>query len=103
MSFEANYLSPQQVRFSRSETGALAMSYDGKVHASVRIYMAYPLAEEGKLVSVRDALDENQREIGIIPDATQLEPESRRLIQEELAWRYFTPRISKIISLKEEG
>ena len=102
-SFEPNYLLPQAVKFRRLASGVVEMTLNDQIHPSIRIYMAYPLAEQGRLVSVRDALDENQREIGLIPDVNKLEPESRRIVDEELRWRYFTPRITRIVSLKEEG
>jgi hypothetical protein len=101
--FEANYLSPQQVRLRRTPRGTVEMTLGAERFPSVRFYLSYPLAEEGKLISVRDALDENQREIGIITDTSGLDPETRNIVEEELAWRYFTPRIQRIVSLREEG
>ncbi len=43
------------------------------------------------------------REIGIIPDVTALAADVRQIVEEELAWRYFTPHIWRILPLKEEG
>lgn len=103
MSFEARYLKPQELRLCRKDSGVVEMTLGGETFASVRFYLVYPLAEAGRLVSVRDALDENQREIGIIPDVSSLAPDARKIVEEELAWRYFTPRILRILSLKEEG
>jgi hypothetical protein len=101
--FETNYLTPQTVRFCRTRSGMVEMTLGDKVFPSVRIYSAYPLAEPQKLLSVRDALDENEAEIGLIADASQLETSSRQIVEEELAQRYFTPVITHIRLLKEQG
>jgi hypothetical protein len=101
--FEARYLAPQLLSFRRTESGGVEMTFNGEVYPSVRFYLVYPLSAPAKLVSIRDALDENQREIGLIAEVEKLAPEARRLVEQELAWRYFMPRIQRILSIKEQG
>lgn len=46
--------------------------------------------------------DGKDRVIGIVRDLEKVDPESRSLISEDLARRYFAPNIEKIITMKEE-
>ena len=51
-----------------------------------------------QFISIRD---EEGEEIGLIRDLSELDPVSRKAVQEELNWRYFTPKIQRITSIKK--
>ncbi|MDI7276882.1 MAG: DUF1854 domain-containing protein [Anaerolineae bacterium] len=101
--YELCLLDPQKLRFSYSPIGAVRLEIAGeRCYLSVEIARSFPIDEEDHYLSVRNALDEEHPEIGMIADVEGLDPESRLVVQEELYRRYFVPRILTITRLKEE-
>jgi len=66
---------------------------------AVRIARAFPFTDPSHYVGFRDTHD---KDIGLVVDETKLDDASRKLIAEELERRYFTPKVTKVISVKEE-
>ena len=67
---------------------------DGSPDVPVRVAWARPVHGRGGEVCL---LDEHKREIAMLPGLHCLDPESRRIAQDELAKRYLIPRIIRII------
>ena len=65
-----------------------------------RLRRAFPFSASQNYLSVQDA---SGKEIGIVSDPSQLDRHSRELMESELDRRYFTPKITSIQSLKNEG
>jgi len=42
------------------------------------------------------------KDIGLLVDPARLDPESRKILEEELELRYFIPIVKKVLSVKEE-
>ena len=66
------------------------------------IRSCFPVSHNTGYLSVRDANDEKQAEIGIITDWTQLAPADREAVAAELGLHYFVPKITQVHSIKEE-
>jgi len=97
---EIRYLDSNNARFDRSTGGILTLELeDGTRYDRVNLYPAFPFTIEGCYISVRDDKDQ---EIGIIKDLSLFNGNMRHLLQEELDCRFFTPNITRIISVKEE-
>lgn len=106
-SLELRYLDPEEVRVFRGE--------DGRVHATIRDEMtvispaflrSHPLTDPDRYISIKgtipkERLEARGDEFGLVRNWRRLDPESRRLVEEELARRYLHPRLTRIISLKE--
>jgi len=73
-----------------------------RCYLSVEIDRSFPVGEEGHYLSVRNALDEERPEIGIIADVEALPPDARKVVDQELYRHYFVPQIQRITYLKEE-
>ena len=102
-SYELHLLDPHTLRFFYSPEGLVRLEIAGeRCYLSVEIDRSFPIGEEGHYLSVRNDLDEERTEIGIIADVDQLDAESRYVVEQELYRRYFVPQIQRIISLKEE-
>ena len=102
-SYEYHLLDPQALHFSYAPQGTVRLEIAGdRCYLSVEIARSFPLDEASHYLSVRNALDEERPEIGIIADAAALEPASRRVVEQELYRRYFVPRIQRITYLREE-
>ena len=102
-SYEFHLLDPATLRFSRAPEGTVRLEILGqRCYLSVEIARSFPIDERSHYLSVRNALDEERREIGFIANAAELDPASRLVVEEELYRRYFVPQIRRISYLKEE-
>ncbi|MBI2914476.1 MAG: DUF1854 domain-containing protein [Firmicutes bacterium] len=98
------YLQPDRLKVSTSSCGSLCIQLDGEeCYDKVTAYRALPLSSPEHYISLRvGTTQSDQREIGVIRDLSELDPEIRKLIEAELAKRYFIHTISKIHSIREK-
>lgn len=103
-------LTPQNARFYRSAGGLISMELmlpdkDVETFERVVILRSFPISNPNEFLSVRIP-DANKggrgREIGLIRRLSDFDEETARLIDEELSVRYFSPKITKILSIKEK-
>jgi len=94
-----NYLDPNEAVFATTEGGLLSLQLGDKYYGKVDLYQAFPFSLEYQYISVRD---EKGEEIGIIRDLTEFPPQSQKAIRTELSWRYYAPRITRVLDLKDE-
>ena len=100
--FELVYLTPDRVRFERNGD-TLSLTLDGEKHYQRVILRAcFPVSEETRYLTVRDASGEEQSEIGVIEDWTLLEGQDRQAVAEELGLHYFVPAIQRVVKVKDE-
>jgi hypothetical protein len=96
------FLDPKTIRLFRID-GSIELRAEIEGHLcilSAKIKKAFPLSSPSTFLSLQDAAG---KEIGLIEDTAALEPESRKVAERDLDRRYFTPKISSIDSLKNEG
>ena len=94
------FLNATQLIFSRSQVGTARLEIPNQVcHLRVIIRRLMPLSNPQQYISL--AADEDT-EIGILVDPTELDPDSLKILNEELDKRYFTPKIKKIYRVKEQ-
>src|SRR5687767_10169762 len=65
----------------------------------IAIARAFPISDPGHYVGFQDGAG---KDIGILADPSELDAESRRILEDELELRYFVPVIQKVLSVKEE-
>ena len=89
------------IRLSRASGGGLLLTLpDGRSFAGVQVVRAAPLSQPNCYICF---LDSDGREILMMHDLSDLAPEDRLLIEEELRMRYITSVIRRVISLRREG
>jgi len=66
---------------------------DERSYVSVAIAHAFPFSKPGEYVGFQDG---DGKDIGILPSITGIDEESRRVIDEEMQRRYFTPSVTKV-------
>ncbi|MCS6861457.1 MAG: DUF1854 domain-containing protein [Abditibacteriales bacterium] len=94
-------IEPKNIRLSYAPQGGLRLrAGDDRVFESVQLYRVAPLSQPNGPVAF---LDEKGNEICTLRDLSELEPESRRIAEAELARRYLTARIQQIIALVQEA
>lgn len=100
--FELVTLSPEQVHFER-QGDTLSLTLDGEAHyPRVALRPCFPVSQEQRYLSVRDANGEDQPELGVIEDWTVLGERDRQTVAEELGLYYFVPAIQRIAEIKDE-
>lgn len=99
--FEIELLTPDNTVLTRTPGGFLTLEYKSKTYPRINVFRAFPFTQPMRFISIRDASEKNE-EIGMIGDLHDWPVETRELLLEQIDIRYFTPRIVKISSVKEE-
>ena len=98
--FTQRFLDPSKLTFTRSEVGTVRLEIHKEVcHLRVIVRRLMPLSNPDQYISL--AADEDT-EIGILVNPSELAPESQKILNEELDKRYFTPTIKKVYRVKEQ-
>jgi hypothetical protein len=94
------HLDPHKIRLSRSRRGWPVLEVeDDRCYLDVRVVRSFPLSDPDHYYGLLNAKD---KVIGVIPDPSGLDPESREIAEWELTRRYFTPIITRFVRMKEE-
>lgn len=100
---QLRYLDPEQVKVTRAEDGTVYATVANELTViSPRFMRARPVTDPDLYISIRGA-DTNSKEFGLIRKWQRLDPESRKLVQEDLDRRYLHARIRRIFSLRDFG
>lgn len=78
----------------------MSCSISGTEHKNVHLLRAFPLSSPSEFISIRD---KDHVELGVIENLAGLDPASRKIAEDELTRRYFTPAITKIKALKSDA
>ena len=97
---EVRGIAPGDATVWRDRFGQLRLKLtDGREFRDVHLTLAFPLSQSQRMVIFRDA---DLAEIGIIDEYSNLDDQSREVVQEELEKAYFMPRIQRILSVREQ-
>jgi len=98
-SFELRILDPKRMRIFR-EAGVPRLTLrDDRSWSKVSVARAFPLSDPDHYLGF---LDGDGKDIGLLHDPGQLDPESRQIVDEELEKRYFVPVVERVLAIKEE-
>ena len=100
--FDIRILDPKKLRLFRTspEDAVVRLTLEGdRSWREVRIARGFPFSDPDHYIGFRDGDD---RDIGLVIDPRELDTDSRRLIEEELAQRYFTPQIRRVRDVDEK-
>ena len=102
------YLNAENATFARTPGGFVSLDIENKEAVSpehydrVRVVRSFPFTAPNTYISIRTT-EEKSKEIGIIKDITKdVSKETRKMLEEQMNLRYFTPVITKINDIKEE-
>jgi hypothetical protein len=91
----------QDIRLFYEPQGTLRMKAgEERSYDAVKLYRVAPLSQPNGPVAI---LDEKGYEILTIRSLSELDAESRRVAEAELARRYLTARVQRIVSLTQES
>ena len=98
--FTPRYLDAADLTLTRAEVGTARLEIrNDACYLRVVVRRLMPLSNPDSYISL--AADEDT-EIGILVNPSELTPESLKILQEELDKRYFTPTIQKVYRVKEQ-
>lgn len=102
MSFVApiNYITADNAEFERTAGGFVSVKFGGEFYPRAEFCRAFPFSAPNEYISVREP-DERHREIGIIGNLADLPENIRLMITEQINLRYFTPKITRVYSVKD--
>lgn len=95
-----NILDPAEAKFFRTKGGFAGLNLGEQEYSRVQVVRMFPFTDPDHYLSIR-TVEERSKEIGIIEDISKVDKETRGLLLEQLNLRYFTPVITKIISIKD--
>jgi hypothetical protein len=98
--YEILILESDRTSFSRSSGGVLQGVIDGKLLDEVVVYRVFPFRYTNKYISIRNTKGD---ELGIIRDIAELDEESRLEVEQELQFRYFLPKVTRVDSVKSKN
>ena len=95
------YLNSKNAVFARTVGGFVSLTIGDEKYERVHVVRMFPFTDPQHYISIRTP-DENSKEIGIVKDMNDVEPDVRKMLEEQMNLRYFTPIITKIINIKDE-
>ena len=100
------YITKDNAVFARTAGGFVSLDLNESIapehYDRIRVVRSFPFTDRNKYISIR-TIDEKSKEIGMIKDlSTDVTPETRQMLEEQMDIRYFTPVIKKINSIKDE-
>ena len=99
-SFELRFCEPEELTFHELPSGRRAVTIrDERTCFDYKVNRCFPMSLPQQYVSIIDAAG---TEVAILRDMSQLDERARRLLEEELERGYFVPRITRILSLRDE-
>lgn len=98
---EIRWITKDNAVFARTSGGFVSLDFNGQHWPRIAIHRAFPFSDPDRWISIREP-DRKAKEIGIIKEMKELPKDTRDMLQEQLALRYFTPVITQIVDIKEE-
>jgi len=87
-----------ELRLERRVDGQLWALRNGEAHP-VRVYRCFPWSEPGRFVSLRD---DDEKELAMVAEMSDLDSESRGVLESALAEAGFVLEVTAIRSVEEE-
>lgn len=99
-------LTEKNAVFSRTGGGFVQLRLtlpDGeeKTYPRVAVHRCFPHSDPDRYISIREP-EGDGREIGLIEDLCALSEETQKMLREQMDLRYFSPKITRVHSIKEE-
>ena len=92
------FIDATKVKFETQENGFLKVTLEDKVYEKVTLTRLLPYSQEDAYIAIM----QNQEEIGIIKDLSELDSEQYDQVQKHLHYKYYIPEITKINNVKEK-
>ncbi|MBO4324902.1 MAG: DUF1854 domain-containing protein [Lachnospiraceae bacterium] len=100
------YITKDNAEFARTKGGFVSLDLKDSIapehYDRIRVVRSFPFTDRNRYISIR-TIDEKSKEIGMIKNLeTDVDSETRKMLEEQMDIRYFTPIIKKINNIKDE-
>jgi len=96
------YITKENAEFARTEGGFVSLKIEDEEYPRIQVVRSFPFTEPDAYISIRQP-DEKAKEIGIIRDLnTDVDEDTAKMLREQMAVRYFTPKIERIYNIRDE-
>ncbi len=95
---KVNFIQNDSIKLRKNEQGDTIARLQEKDIEVGHILSIFPISNRSHFISLRDT---EGKEIGIIDQAHELDPESKRILKEELELSHFLPKIKDIFSVED--
>lgn len=96
---EIIYLTKENASFKQTNGGMLAVQIEDQEHDAVFLHCSFPHTDKSVYISVRTA---DHKEVGMIKTLEDFSDETKVLLEQHIALRYFAPQITKVINITDE-
>lgn len=96
---EIVYLTPDNAVFEETEGRLLSVKVGDKTHPVVYLHCSFPHTRKEEYISVRTIENE---EVGMIRTLSEFPQDTVELLRKHMEFRYFAPKIERILDVKEE-
>jgi len=93
-----DFLDPTKIGIIRDSHKRVLLKVGEEEKVVYRVMRSFPLTGPEKYISLAD---EEGKELGMIRQLKDLDPSSRKILEEELERAYFVPIIKRILAVKE--
>jgi len=90
---EFSSLSPSEIKLYFDDYDDLTLQFNGETHNQVQAQRSFPLNAPTRFIAIQDS---KGKEIGIVEDIADLNPDSQKALQIALDQAYFMPRITRV-------
>ncbi len=98
---QMRFIDSGNAEFKRTAGGFVSLKFGDEEYSRVHVVRMFPFTDPAHYISIRTP-DENSKEIGIIKDLNDVSADVRKMLEEQMNLRYFTPIIKKIINIRDE-
>jgi hypothetical protein len=95
---KVHFIQKNSIQLRKNEQGDTIARLEGEDIEVGHILSIFPISNRSHFISLRDT---EGREIGIIEQAHELDPESKNILKEELELSHFLPKIKDIFSVED--
>jgi len=95
------FITRDNARFERTPGGFVSLDFGGVKYPRVAVHRCFPFSDPDRYISIREP-EGDGKEIGLIEDMSALAPETRAMLEEQMALRYFSPKIRRVYDIREE-
>ena len=95
-----SFLDPSAIRLERRDDQPPTLSIAGDLYFNVKIRQAFPLSFENRYITFFDQEDEY---LGLVAEPSSCDESTFRIIRDEIEWRYFRPRITRVAEMEGRG
>lgn len=97
-------LDPKALKFYKDESDFISLEFGGEKYFNVRLTRLIPFRSKTTYISVAYENDEREfKEIGVIKDMKELDPEQFTMLDEYLEYKYYMPEITRVHSIKDNS